>query len=124
MSKNNINVSLVAQSSSEVSTSFIVGEDDSEKALKALKNSKFFSEFFEINWETVAVINITGLKVLDTKTKTEIFNALDKKNILVKAISQSYNEINLSIVIDKENLTKAIRVIHDDLYDKFESPQI
>jgi aspartate kinase len=120
MSKNKINVSLVAQSSSEISTSFIVSATDSEKAIQALNHSKFFSDFFDIKWETVAVINITGIKILETKTKTEIFNALDKKNIKVKAISQSYDEINLSIVIEKENLFDAINIIHDDLYEEFE----
>jgi aspartate kinase len=120
MSKNQISVSLVAQSSSEISTSFIVREEDSEKAINALKNSNFFSEFFEINWEEVAVINITGLKILETKTKTEIFSALEKKNINVKAISQSHNELNLSLVIERDKLVDAINAIHDDLYEEFE----
>jgi len=120
MSKNNISVSLVAQSSSEISTSFIIREEDYEKAIKALKSSKYFLEFFEIKWEHVAVINITGLKILETKTKAEIFNALDKKNIKIKAISQSYDELNLSLVIEREKLVDAINVIHDDLYEEFE----
>ncbi|MFX0001668.1 MAG: aspartate kinase [Candidatus Hodarchaeota archaeon] len=121
MSKNKISVSLVAQSSSEISTSFIIKEEDSEKAINALKISDFFSEFFKIKWEKVAVINITGLKVLETRTKVDIFNALDKKNIRVKAISQSYDELNLSIVIERDKLKDAITIIHDDLYDEFES---
>lgn len=121
MSKNQISVSLVAQSSSEISTSFIVNADESEKAIQALKDSKFFSEFFIIKWENVAVINITGLKILETKTKADIFNALDKKNIKVKAISQSYDELNLSIVVEREKLIDAINIIHDDLYEEFES---
>ena len=120
MSKNNISVSLVAQSSSEISTSFIIREEDYEKAITALKSSKYFLEFFEIKWEHVAVINITGLKILETKTKAEIFNALDKKNIKIKAISQSYDELNLSLVIEREKLVDAINVIHDDLYEEFE----
>ncbi|MFW9866405.1 MAG: aspartate kinase [Candidatus Thorarchaeota archaeon] len=121
MSKNQISVSLVAQSSSEISTSFIVDADESEKAIHALEDSKFFSEFFVIKWENVAVINITGLKILETKTKADIFNALDKKNIKVKAISQSYDELNLSIVVEREKLIDAINIIHDDLYEEFES---
>lgn len=120
MSKNKISVSLVAQSSSEISTSFIIKEKDSEKAINALRSSKFFSDFFEIKWEHVAVINITGLKILETKTKAEIFNALVKKSIRVKAISQSYEELNLSIVIEREKLVDAINIIHDDLYEEFE----
>jgi len=121
MSKNKISVSLVAQSSSEINTSFIVSAEDSEKALQALNNSQFFSEFFKIKGEDVAVINITGSKILETKTKADIFNALDKKHINVKAISQSYNELNLSIVINREKLSDAITIIHDDLYEDFES---
>ncbi len=120
MSKNNISVSLVAQSSSEISTSFIVKAEDSKKAIQALKNSEFYSEFFEIKWEDVAVINIIGLKVLENQTKAKIFNALDKKNIKVKSISQSYDELNLSIVIAKDRLIDAIKIIHDDLYEEFE----
>ena len=120
MSKNKISVSLVAQSSSEISTSFIIKEEDYEKAITALKSSKYFLEFFEIKWEHVAVINITGLKILETKTKAEIFNALDKINVKIKAISQSYDELNLSIVIEREKLVDAINIIHDDLYEEFE----
>jgi len=121
MSKNQISVSLVAQSSSEVSTSFIVSEQDSKKAITALKNSKFFSEFFQLKWEQVAVINISGLKILDTNTKTKIFNALGKKEIFVKAISQSYNELNLSLVIERNKLIEAVNAIHNELYEEFES---
>ncbi|MFX0036298.1 MAG: aspartate kinase [Candidatus Hermodarchaeota archaeon] len=117
MSKNKISVSLVAQSSSEVSTSFIIKEEESEKAINALKSADFVSEFFKIKWEKVAVINITGLKILETKTKAEIFNALGKKKIRVRAISQSYDELNLSIVIERAKLSEAINIIHNDLYD-------
>ena len=119
MSKNKISVSFVAQSSSEISTSFIITEKDSKRAISALKSSKFFSEFFHIKWEKVAVINIIGLKILENKTKAEIFYALNKKNIHVKAISQSLNELNLSIVIEKEKLVDAINIIHDDLFEEF-----
>lgn len=119
MSKNNISVSFVAQSSSEISTSFIITEEDSKRAISALKSSKFFSDFFHIKWKNVAVINITGLKILENKTKAKIFYALSKKNIVVKAISQSFNELNLSIVIEREKLVDAINIIHDDLYEEF-----
>lgn len=122
MSKNRISVSLVAQSSSEISTSFIINEEDLERAIAALKSSKFFSEFFKIKWEHVSVINITGLKILETRTKVEIFNALDKKDIKVKAISQSHDELNLSIVIERSKLEEAIKIIHDDLYEEFKNP--
>jgi len=116
MSKNNISVSLVAQSASEISTSFIVKREDSQKAIDALNKSEYFSNFFEIYFEDVAVINITGTKILENITKALIFQALDKKNIHVKAITQSTEDLSFSIVVEKENLIDAINLIHDDLY--------
>lgn len=113
MAKNKISVSFVAQSSAEVSTSFLIKEEDSEKGINALKS--ILSEFYELSWKKVAVINITGQKVLENKTKAQIFTALDKKNIIVKALSQSFEELNLSIIIDKEDLIEAINIIHDEL---------
>lgn len=119
MGKNNISVSLVSQSASEISTSFVVKQADTERAENALRNSSHFTEFFEIKAESVAIINITGSKILENKTKAKIFEALDKKDIHVKALSQSSEELNLSLVIDKENLTNAINLIHDDLWEEF-----
>lgn len=121
MGKNEISVSLVSQSASEISTSLVVKQEDADKAINALINSKYFKEFFEIIHEKVAIINITGLKILENKTKSQIFNALDKKNIRVKALSQSYEELNLSLVIDGEKLIEAINLIHDELCEDFES---
>lgn len=123
MAKNNISVSLVSQSASEISTSFVVKQEDAEKAAITLKESIHFKDFFEIKTERVAIINITGTKILENKTKAKIFEALDKKNVHVKALSQSSEELNLSLVIDKENLLDAISVIHDDLCEEFETKE-
>ena len=116
-----ISVSLVSQSASEISTSFVVRQEDAEKAENALRDSVHFKEFFKIKSERVAIINITGTRILENRTKAKIFNALDKKNVHVKALSQSSEELNLSLVIDKKNLMAAINVIHDDLYEEFET---
>ncbi|MFW9970197.1 MAG: aspartate kinase [Candidatus Odinarchaeota archaeon] len=118
MKKKNISVSFVAQSSSEVSTSFIVKKERAEEALEALKIDEYFSEFFKFSWEDVAIINITGNKVLENKTKAYIFTLLDNRNIEVRAISQSYKDLNLSIIIDTKNLYDAIEIIHKGLYEK------
>jgi len=121
ISKNNISVSLVAQSATEISTSFIVKKDDADIAIASLKSSEYFSEFFEIKFEEVAIINITGAKVLDNRTKVKIFQAFAKKDIKVKALSQSTDEINFSMVIQKEHLIDAVTILHEDLCEEFES---
>jgi len=120
MSKNRISVSLVAQSASEISTSFIVKEADSIRAVEALESSGYFTDFFEIKSEEVAIINVTGFKVLENLTKVMIFQALEKKKVHVKAITQSTEEMNLSLVIKRESIEDAIKIIHDDLCENFE----
>jgi len=120
MSKFKISVSLVAQSASEISTSFIVKENESKKAVEALYNSGYFSDFFEIKSEKVAIINITGFKILENLTKAKIFQALEKKKIHVKALTQSTEELNLSLVIDRKDVINAINIIHDDLCEDFD----
>ena len=115
MSKNRISVSLVAQSASEISTSYIVKEADSTRAVNALEDSGYFADFFEIKSEEVAIINVTGFKILENLTKAMIFHALEKRNIHVKALTQSVEELNLSLVIKRENIEDAIKIIHNDL---------
>jgi len=123
MSKNKISVSLVAQSASEISTSFIVKETDSLRAVEALESSGYFTDFFEIKSEEVAIINVTGFKILENLTKVMIFQALEKKKIHVKAITQSTEELNISLVIKRENIEDAIKIIHDDLCENFEEEE-
>jgi aspartokinase len=110
----------VAQSASEISTSFIVKEEESKKAVETLSNSRYFSNFFEIKSEEVAIINITGFKILENLTKAKIFQALDKKDIHVKALTQSTEELNLSLVIDRKDVFNAINIMHDDLCEDLE----
>jgi aspartate kinase len=120
MKKNNISVSLVAQTASEVSTSFIIKKKDAQKAITSLKSEEFFSQFFDIKSEIVAMINITGVKVLDNKTKIKIFQALDKQNIYIKAMAQGTEELNISLVLKKEDIFNAMNLIHDSLCEDIE----
>jgi len=120
MSKSSISVSLVAQSASEISTSFIIKQNESKKAVEALYNSGYFSNFFEIKSEEVAIINITGFKILENLTKVKIFQALEKRNIHVKALTQSTEELNLSLVINRKDVISAIDIIHGDLCEDFD----
>ena len=123
MSKNRISVSLVAQSASEISTSFIVKEADSIRAVKALESSGYFTDFFEIKSEEVAIINVTGFKILENLTKVIIFQALEKRNIHVKALTQSTEELNISLVIKREDIKDAIKIIYDDLCENIEEEE-
>lgn len=115
LAKQNISVSLVSQSASEVSTSFVVKDSELDMALQAFKDNEQFREFFTIRHKKIAIINVTGTKILENKSKARIFDALEKKGINVMAISQSFQELNLSIVIKRSDLLEAIHAIHQDL---------
>jgi aspartate kinase len=121
MGENNISVSFVAQSSSEISTSFVVKGEVGERALKALKGEKTFSQFYKINSEVVSIINITGKKVWDNKTKVKIFKALEKENVKVKSLSQSNNGVNISLIVNTDKGIDGIKSIHDGLCNEFEA---
>jgi aspartate kinase len=121
MGKHKISVSFVAQSSSEISTSFVVKGEEGQKAVSALKSEEEFSNFYKITWEEVAIINITGKKVLDNNTKAKIFNALEKKDVKVKSISQSNNGVNLSLIVEKDALMDGVSSIHEELCEEFDA---
>ena len=57
-------------------------------------------------------------------TKAIIFQALEKKDVHVKALTQSTEELNLSLVIERQDLIDAIKVIHDDLSEDFETEKL
>ncbi|TFF97658.1 MAG: aspartate kinase [Promethearchaeota archaeon] len=121
MGKHNISVTFVSQSSSEVSTSFVVRGEDGERALSILKKNEEFSEFYKISSEQIAIINITGKKVLDNETKSRIFKALAKKNVKVTSVAQSHKGVNLSLIVQKDKLLDGITLIHDALCEDFDT---
>jgi len=121
MGEHDISVSFVSQSSSEVSTSFVVKGEDGERAINALKSDKEFTDFYNIHSEEIAIINITGKKVLDNETKSNIFKALAKRNVKVSSVAQSNNGVNLSLIVQKDKLIDGIILIHEALCEDFET---
>ncbi|MBD3188807.1 ACT domain-containing protein, partial [Candidatus Bathyarchaeota archaeon] len=109
---NNISVSLVSQSSSEVNTTFCIKQEDGDKALKLLKGSNLFKEWFEfILNEDIVVIGVIGL-VYKKGVKKQIFASLEDQGIEVIAIAQSADGLNISLVVEKGCRKEAIQAIH------------
>ncbi|MHC1590518.1 MAG: aspartate kinase, partial [Candidatus Helarchaeales archaeon] len=112
MGKNNINVSFVSQSSSEINTTFVVDKKDGERAKKILQEDKFFSKWFQISVEDVGLIAIIGEGFNRPGILGRIFSALTSTQIL--AVSQASGGINISILVPKEQLKDAILSIHEE----------
>ncbi|GAB4319503.1 MAG: aspartate kinase [Promethearchaeota archaeon] len=116
MGAHGINVSLVAQSSSEVNTTFVVREQDAEKAMAALANDEFFTGWFEASWQPVAILAIVGREVKSARTKAKVYAALAEEGIDPIAVAQSSDGLNTSLVVARDQLARAVQAIHDQFH--------
>lgn len=116
MGRNNINVSFVSQSSSEINTTFVVDRKDGDRAIQLLQEDEFFSKWFDLSCEYVGLIAIIGEGFNQPGILGRIFSALQKIQIL--AISQASGGLNISILVLKKDLKDAIRAIHDEFIGK------
>ncbi len=122
LASNGVSVFLVSQASSENNTSFAVKRDDAEKAVNVLK-TEFANELADGQLNNISVENdlatvaIVGENMKnDTGIAGRLFNTLSRNGINVIACAQGASERNMSIVIRKENLHKALSVIHDSFF--------
>ncbi len=110
MGSNNINVSFVSQSSSEVNTTFVTDSQDADKVAEAFRSDPFFGKWFDISIEKVSLIAIVGEGFNKPGILGRIFNSLKQNTVL--AISQTTGGINISILVPKNELKSAIKAIH------------
>lgn len=113
MGDNEINVSMVAQSSSEVNTTFVVEKQDGPKAYELIKTSDFFKGWAVVEQQIVSILAVTGKKINKSSVQAKIFSALAKENINIIAMSQAGDGLNLSMVLKKEDVVKAVKLINE-----------
>jgi aspartokinase/homoserine dehydrogenase 1 len=118
----NVNIILITQASSEYSISFAVIPGDSSIAAEAIHN-EFRTEIdilheLRINIEkNLSIIAIVGERMRNTPgISATLFKALGRNGINVIATAQGSSELNISVVIRKESLRKALNVIHDGFF--------
>jgi len=121
LAKYDVNVILITQASSEHSISFVVSYDDEKKAKKAI-----YEEFeFEINSNKIdepqfdnelSILSVVGENMKKTRgISGKFFSALGKNGINIIAIAQGSSELNISAVIERSELSKALNAVHDSL---------
>ncbi|MDR2467266.1 MAG: bifunctional aspartate kinase/homoserine dehydrogenase I [Prevotellaceae bacterium] len=122
MAKNGISVFMVSQASSENNTTLAVKTEDAAAAAKAL-NEEFASEraLGEINDAKVehelATVAIVGENMKYTPgVAGKLFGTLGRAGISVIACAQGASETNISFVIKREHLRKALNSIHDSFF--------
>jgi aspartokinase/homoserine dehydrogenase 1 len=122
ISKGNISISLITQSSSEYSISFCVAHKDSHKALElleenfALELTNHLLEPIEVR-ENLAIVTLVGDGMRHSKgLAAKFFNALAQARVNNVAIAQGSSERSISTVIDNDKAKKAVKVIHQNFF--------
>jgi aspartokinase/homoserine dehydrogenase 1 len=118
----NVNVIMITQASSEHSISIAIEPKYLENALKSIQK-EFEYEFFTKRIENISVeSDVSILAVVGENMKHseglagKVFHALGRVGVNIMAIAQGSSELNISMVIRKINLSKAINAIHNDLF--------
>lgn len=122
VAKEHINIILITQASSEHSITLAVSPEEAHKARQAIE------EEFDLELQTkkldypqietsFSVLAVVGENMKHTAGITgKLFYALGRNGINVAAIAQGSSEYNISVVIRKEDLTKALNVAHEAFF--------
>jgi len=122
LSREQINVVLITQSSSEHSITFAVKPADALKAL-ALISKEFELELQAKKLEYpqvengLSVLAIVGENMKHTPGMSgKLFHALGRNGVNVRAIAQGSSEYNISVILSKADLSKAVNAVHDAFF--------
>ena len=122
LADNGISVFIVSQASSENSTSVGVRAQDAKLSQKVL-NKEFAYEIgmgsineviVEYDLATIAIVGQNMKHVPGIAGK--FFGALGRNGISIVSLAQGAGETNISCVISKSDLKKALNVIHDSFF--------
>ncbi|SMF69805.1 bifunctional aspartate kinase/homoserine dehydrogenase I [Pseudobacteriovorax antillogorgiicola] len=118
MAQEDISVSLITQASSESSICFVVPQKEAQGAREALERAfKYEIEFRLIDEIKIkrdqCVIAIVGLGMSGTHgIAARAFQCIHHKEINVNAIAQGSSELNISVVIEENQMGPALRALH------------
>jgi bifunctional aspartokinase / homoserine dehydrogenase 1 len=124
LSANNISVILISQASSEHSICISLLQDEAEKATSVLRDA-FYSELKSglinsvISVNNLAIVAVVGEKMKNTPgVAAKVFEPLGRNGINIRAISQGSSELNISFVVNENDLTATLCALHDSLFNK------
>jgi len=122
LAREKINVILITQASSEYSICFALEPKDAERAKRSI-DEEFVNEIQQkkidpLHVETeLSIVAIIGDNMRNTPgISGKLFRALGRNGINVAAIAQGSSELNLSVVINKQDLSKALNALHEAFF--------
>ena len=122
LSRQKINIVFITQASSEHSICVGLYENDAAKASELLDDT-FRSEIDRkkikpiIVENNLAIIAVVGESLKNYQGLSgQMFSALGKNNVNVRAIAQGSSEKNISAVINKKDAKKALNTLHEQFF--------
>jgi homoserine O-acetyltransferase len=118
LANHDISVSIISQGSSERGIGLIINADQATQAVIALER-EFENDFYsqDVNkigvLDDVSVISIIGIEL---SSFHKPFNALIKNQIVPLLFNNTVTGRNVSLVVKKDQLHKAMNVIHGEIF--------
>ncbi len=123
LSNEKVNVILITQSSSEHSITVAIGEEDVERAEKAIsgtfEDDIRLQRIDPVKFETsLSIIALVGENMRSRSgVSSKLFGTLGNNGINVRAIAQGSSEKNISVVIAENDTRKAVNVLHEEFFE-------
>jgi len=115
---NNISVSIISQGSSERGIGLVVKRNKAQRAKEAL-DQEFARDFQskDINMiKVVAEVSVISIVGQDLSTFHKPYNALIKNQITPLLFNNTVSGKNVSLVVNKHDLIKALNVMHGQIF--------
>jgi len=122
LAREQINVILITQSSSEHSITFAVNPAD------AVKTKRLISMEFELELraqkldEPLIEANLSALAIVGENMRHtpgmagRLFHALGRNGVNVRAIAQGSSEYNITVIVGRQDLAKALNAVHQSFF--------
>ncbi|MGB5229096.1 MAG: bifunctional aspartate kinase/homoserine dehydrogenase I [Eudoraea sp.] len=118
LSQNNISVSIISQGSSERGIGLVVSSEKAHLAKRALE-MEFESDFQSRDINTITIVSevsVISIVGQDLSTFHKPYNALIKNQIVPLLFNNTISGKNVSLVVKKSDLHKALNVMHGQIF--------
>ncbi|CAH8282568.1 aspartate kinase [Mariniflexile fucanivorans] len=118
LATHNISVSIISQGSSERGIGLIIDADQATQAVIALER-EFENDFYSQDVNKIAVVDdvsVISIIGIELSSFHKPFNALIKNQITPLLFNNTVTGKNVSLVVKKNQLHKAMNVIHGEIF--------
>ncbi|WP_417445083.1 bifunctional aspartate kinase/homoserine dehydrogenase I [Joostella sp.] len=119
LGRKDISVSIISQGSSERGIGVVVNAKDATEAIISLEK-EFENDFYSKDVNKISVVDdVSVISIIgqDLSTFHKPYNALIKNQVIPILFNNTVTGKNVSLVVKKSQLHKALNVIHGEIFD-------